>query len=220
MRGDTSRINYNLKDDDDPASTEICGYNILKTARIINLIVGTLLSVSCGFSIFNIFGSSGLFGNLGRFFLNFYMCVFGLIIMASSFGMPCIKRNFLFLLTGIGKGLFNIFVGTLLFTNGDSLSYLIGWAIIAAGCVFLYLSMAKNMSDEDLERALSVYAEKNKTAVKETGKKIATDKKTKEVIAKVANENKEHIANAAYNNREFLADAYIESQNRKPNKGY
>ena len=39
--------------------------------------------------------------------------------MASSFNMPCVEKNFLFLSTGIGKGLFNVFVGTLLMINQD-----------------------------------------------------------------------------------------------------
>lgn len=70
--------------------------------------------------------------------------------MASTFMMPCIKENFFFLLTGIGKGFFNIFVGTLLLLNGDTASFLMAWAMIGSGFALLFLSKVKKMSDEDL----------------------------------------------------------------------
>ena len=76
MRGDTSRMNVNdpvKESGQDAADTEMCGFNILKTARMINLIVGVALSVVCGLAIVNIFGDSGVFGNLGKFFLNVYL---------------------------------------------------------------------------------------------------------------------------------------------------
>ena len=38
-----------------PEATELCGVNILKASRYINLIVGTALAVVCGLNIFNIF---------------------------------------------------------------------------------------------------------------------------------------------------------------------
>ena len=138
--------------------------------------------------------------------------------MASSFGMPCIKRNFAFLLTGLGKGIFNIFVGTLLFTNSDAGSKIMGWAMVASGCVFLFLSQVKKMTDEDMQRAISVYADQNKKAMKKGAVKLAND--NKEVIAQVAYDNREYIAEKAYENREVLAEAYVESQNKKANRGY
>ena len=70
--------------------------------------------------------------------------------MASSFGMPCVKRNFLFLMTGVGKGIFNAFVGTLLFMNDDTPSIIMGWAMIVSGLIFIFLSKVKKMSDEDM----------------------------------------------------------------------
>ena len=194
MRGDIStNQNYGARTASEKAEdTTMCGYNLLKTARLINLIVGTALTVCCGIQIFNVF-SNGILSNFGKFFLNFFDCIFGIIIMGSSFMMPCVKRNFFFLMTGVGKGGFNIFVGTLLFMNkGDTASFLMGWAMIASGCVFLFLSKVKNMSDEDLQRALSVYADNNKAAMKSKAKKLATDHK--DVIAKVAYDNREHIA--------------------------
>lgn len=87
--------------------------NVLKLARYLNIIAGTALVVVSILEIISLFS----FTNPGALFLNIYLLFFGLIIMGSSINMPCIGRNFFFLLTGIGKGLFNIFVGTLLFLN-------------------------------------------------------------------------------------------------------
>ena len=43
-------------------------------------------------------------------------------------------------MTGIGKGIFNIFVGTLLFLNeDDGLATLMGWAMIGSGIAFIFL---------------------------------------------------------------------------------
>ena len=144
--------------------------------------------------------------------------IFGLIIMASSFQMPCVKVNFFFLMTGVGKGLFNMFVGTLLFLNYTTSSTIMGWAMIASGAIFLFLSKVKNMSDDDLHRALSVYTDNNKAAMKKAGKKLANDHK--DVIAQVAYDNKDVIAQHAYDNREVLAEAYVDSQNKQYNNNY
>ena len=73
-----------------------------------------------------------------------------MIIMASTFGMPCVKRNFMFLLTGMGKGIFNIFVGLLLFINDTAATDAMGAAMVFSGGAFIFLSKYKNMSDDDL----------------------------------------------------------------------
>ena len=75
--------------------------------------------------------------------------------------MTCVRRNYLFLMTGIGRGCFNIFVGTLLFFTQDpsstlSVGFFMGWAMILAGFIFLFLSKYKQLSDEDINRAISV----------------------------------------------------------------
>ena len=71
-------------------------------------------------------------------------------------------------MTGVGKGIFNIFVGTLLFLNeDDGACKLMGWAMIGAGFAFIFLSKVKNMSDDDMVRALSVYGEQNKKAMRQ-----------------------------------------------------
>ena len=112
--------------------------------------------------------------------------------MASTFNMPCVKRNFMFLLTGIGKGIFNIMVGILLFVNDSAPARLMGVAMIASGFAFLFLSKYKNMSDDDLNRAMSLYTEQNKA-------------RAKKAAVNFAHNNKDAIAQAAYENKEVIA---------------
>ena len=123
----------------------------MKLARYLNIVGGTALIVVCVLQLVNLFQ---VFTNPGAIFLNIYLCFFGLIIMGSSINMACIGRNFFFLLTGIGKGVFNIFVGTLLFLNEPdqtfSASSVLGWALILSGFIFLLLSLCKKMTDDEL----------------------------------------------------------------------
>ena len=109
--------------------------------------------------------------------------------MASSFQMTCIRKNFLFLLTGVGKGVFNIFVGTVLFLDQDDLLFTImGWAMILSGIIFVFLSKVKNMTDEDLDRALSIYSDgKTKKNLQKGAVNLA--KNNKGSIQKFAKDN-------------------------------
>ena len=124
--------------------------NVLKVARYLNLVGGTALIIVCIFEMILIIPN--FFTNPGQVLLNIFLCFFGLVIMASSINMPCVARNFFFILTGVGKGLFNIFVGTLLFLNEDGFnpSMFLGFAMILSGLVFLFLSYCKKMTDTDL----------------------------------------------------------------------
>lgn len=142
--------------------------------------------------------------------------------MASSFNMPCVQRNFLLLMTGIGKGLFNIFVGVLLvITASGKLEGLIGGcAIAASGCIFLFLSYFKNMKDDDLNRALSIYATENKKAMKKGATDAIANNKdkiydvaynNKDVIAKVAMDNQDVIGQVAFDNKELIAESYLKN---------
>ena len=74
--------------------------------------------------------------------------------MGSSFNMPCISRNFFLILTGGGKGIFNIFVGLLLYvTHGDEttgFSSIVGYFFVASGFFFIFLSKCSNMTDDQL----------------------------------------------------------------------
>ena len=117
MRGDIpDHQNYDgaRTDSENLEKATIFGYDALKIAKYINLAAGVSLTVVCGMNILDIFKVFDI-ANFGLVILNIYECIFGLMIMASSFNMPCVKKNFLFLLTGIGRGAFNTYVGSLLF---------------------------------------------------------------------------------------------------------
>ena len=96
-------------------------------------------------------------------------------------------------MTGVGKGIFNCFVGTLLFLNeDDGMAQIMGWAMIGAGLAFIFLSKVKNMSDDDMQRALSVYGEANKAQMKKAA--VNTAKNNKDTIKQVAVDNQDVIA--------------------------
>ena len=147
MRGDFEHTSYKT----DGARTQsevhharaVCGINVLKLARYLNIIAGTALVVVSIFEIIGLF----TFANPGALFLDIYLFFFGLLIMGSSINLSCIGRNFFFLLTGVGKGLFNMFVGTLLFLNEStdtiSAANVMGWCLLVSGAVFLLLSCCK-----------------------------------------------------------------------------
>ena len=165
--------------------------------------------------VLNIISIVNVFDVFG-FTISVFEGIFGLIIISSSFQMRCVRRNFLFMMTGVGRGFFNIYVGLLMFfTNGDGkwVSYIMGFAMIGAGLIFLFLSRFKNVSDEDINRAVSVQkksvfnsfgtvAKNNEAAIKQA----AWD--NRDVIGQVAYDNRDVIAKAAYDNRELLADQY------------
>ena len=140
--------------------------------------------------------------------LNIYLGIFGLIIMASTFMMACVKRNFLFLLSGIGKGVFNIFIGTLLFLNHDSAgktdiwNMAMGSGLMLSGLIFIFLAKVKNMSDEDMTRALSVYADSDKNSASNTWNAHKGD--VKDAAVKAALNNKDVIAKVARDNKEVV----------------
>ena len=83
-----------------------------------------------------------------------------------------------------------------------------------AGGIFIFLSKYKQLSDEDINRAVSVQKKSvanwaTNTAKNNQGaiKKAAYD--NQDVIAQVAWENRDTIAEVAYDNREMLANEYI-----------
>ena len=109
--------------------------------------------------------------------------------MASSFQMEFVRKNFLFLMTGFGKEIFNIFVGSLLFINEHSYGgALMGISMILVGCAFIFLSKYKQMSDEDLVRAVSV----TRKSVVNAG--IGAVRNNQGIIRQAAEENQDLIA--------------------------
>ena len=67
--------------------------------------------------------------------------------------------TFYLLLTGHGKGIFNLMIGSLLLINSDDM-----FSTILAGCVgltgifFIALSCMRNLSDEALEKVTVIYS--------------------------------------------------------------
>ena len=143
-------------------------------ARYFNIVIGTAIIVICILELVTIFAD--FVHKPGAIFLNLYLCCFGLIIIGSSMNIPCVARNFFFLLTGIGKGTFNIFVGFLLFLNRPkefSPSQFLGWILIVSGIIFFLLAWCKQMTDEDLQRATSLYGQElREKATRNTGRKF------------------------------------------------
>ena len=222
MRGDFQQGKF----DTDGARTQsefvqtqsMCGLNVLKVARYLNLIGGTALIVICVLEIINVFT---VFFDLGSIFLNIYLCFFGLLIMGSSINMPCIGRNFFFLLTGVGKGVFNIFVGTLLFLNRPgsfSPSVVLAFCFIFSGLVFLSLSCCKKMTDDELQRATSLYGKELQIKARNEGKKFVSE--NKESIAKAAVDNKDVIASVAMDHHDSIVNAAFEDKRDMETSNY
>ena len=176
---------------------ELGGYNLIKIAKYINIIIGIalLVIVVLEFITFK-------FINPFAFMITVFEAIFGLVIIASSFNMVCIRRNFLFMMTGIGKGFFNIFVGSMLFFNGDgtiSASFFMGWAMIIGGCIFIFLSRFRQLSDEDINRAVSI----QKKSVFNAVGTVAHNNQG--AIKKAAYDNQDVIGQVAYDNKDIIA---------------
>ena len=67
-----------------------------------------------------------------------------------------------------------------------------GSALIASGLIFIFLAKVKNMSDEDMTRALSVYADADKNSASNTWNNHKGD--VKDAAVKAAVNNKDVIA--------------------------
>ena len=163
---------------------DCCGFNSLKIARYLNLGGGLALCVVCVMRIISIASNFvGLFIAVGELGLNCFLFLFGAIIMAASFNMPCIATNFYLILTGMGKGAFNIFIGLLLLCDIDAndsfnpLSFIMSMVMLTTGVVFIFLSKWRNMSDDELQRATSIATKEVKKKVYEDSLNYARDHK-------------------------------------------
>ena len=102
--------------------------------------------------------------------------MFGIIILGSSFNMPCVARDFYFIQTGMGKGAFNLFCGLCLFIDSDNgFSLLMGIAMTISGIIFMFLSRCRHMSDESLQRATSIAHKELKKKAQEDALNYARD---------------------------------------------
>ena len=155
---------------------------------------------------------------------------FGLLIMGSSFNMPCVARNFYFILTGMGKGCFNIFCGVLCFIDTDYwATTVVGIVMVSSGVLFIFLSRCRHMSDDSLQRAMSINQKALQKKAMEDSLNYAKNHKeeiaqaaidNKEVIAQVAYDNRDAIAEVAYDNKELVAETYIRQQNQAAGNNY
>jgi hypothetical protein len=109
----------------------------------------------------------------------------------------------------------------------------LGWIFVVSGFLFIILSMFKKMSDEDLQRATSLYGAELQKKAMNAGHKFTVDHS--DDIAKAAVNNRgvianvvetpmdrgDSVANAAYHdNKEFQTSNYIRGQNNRPSGGF
>ena len=76
--------------------------------------------------------------------------------------------------------------------NKDLFSIIVGCCLIGSGLLFVFLSKVKKLSDEDLQRATSIYTENLK-------------KEAREGVVDYAKAHKDDIKQAAYDNRDVIA---------------
>ena len=97
-----------------------------------------------------------------------------------------------------------------------------GIAMIVAGGIFIFLSRYKNISDDEIQRVMSLNTADNKQRARQAAVNLAHNNKdvvkqavidNKDVIAQVAYEHRDEIAQVAYDNKEVLAQAYLDQQN-------
>lgn len=94
-------------------------------------------------------------------------------------------------MTGKGRGLFNIFVGTLLFittAKNTVASLIMGICLCMSGLFILYLACCNKMSDVEIQRNFSVQTQDIRSS--------ATN---------LAAQNKDTIRNVAYENKDVIA---------------
>mmetsp|Transcript_18284 Transcript_18284/g.13130 ORF Transcript_18284/g.13130 Transcript_18284/m.13130 type:complete len:138 (-) Transcript_18284:272-685(-) len=115
------------------------------TVRWINIIMaGALLA-------FGIFSLISLYLNPLNYLFAIYYLFFGLILFMSFFKFKWIEANFLFLQTPLGKGLFDIFISSMLFVNLDETwNIVLGSFFGAVGIILVCLSCCcKKPEDAD-----------------------------------------------------------------------
>ena len=96
-----------------------------------------------------------------KFFIyHFYFFrFFALIIFASTFNFSFMASSFYLLLTGHGKGIFNLMIGSLLLINNEDLfSIILAACVGLAGIFFIALSCMRNLSDDALEKVTAIYS--------------------------------------------------------------
>ena len=115
-------------------------------------------------------------------------------MIGSSMNWDFIRHNYLFMLTGKGRGCFNIFVGTLLFISNPKAgvpSIIMGILMCMAGCFLLFLSISNKMSDNTIRISQSFDATKVMT---NAATSVLGNKKNQQFAKNIAYENRDVIA--------------------------
>ena len=125
-----------------------------------------------------------------------------MLIVAASFGAKFVIENYLFIMTGKGRGLFNIFVGSLLFITTAKTtvaSLIMGILLCLSGLFILYLSCCNKMTDVQIQRNFSVNPPDARTVSQNA------IKNNQGAIRNAAYDNREVIAQVAYDNKDVIA---------------
>ena len=81
-------------------------------------------------------------------------------MMASTTNNKQIGRNYFFLLTGKGKGVFMMLIGTMLLLNRPGIttpSMIAGFVYIGVGSLIVFASFCKVMTDDGLYKAAQLH---------------------------------------------------------------
>ena len=127
---------------------------MVKVAKYTNIVVGSALVVT----VIADFLTLGFLSPF-HFTISIFVGLFGLLIVSSSFGAKFVVENYLFIMTGKGRGIFNIFVGTLLFittAKASVASVVMGILLCCSGVFILFLSCYTGMSDVEIQQNMGV----------------------------------------------------------------
>merc|ERR1711935_111056 len=171
-----------------------------------NLLVGTSL-ITMVIVNFAKFG----FLNPFTFAMTAFQGLFGVLIVASCFGAKFIINDYLFIMTGKGRGCFNIIVGLLIFITNPRTTvpeYLMGFLLLFSGMFILFLTLCTKASNDDILRAMSVNSSMKKS---NSSMKFSNLKGTKN------NDNHYTISHMKYNNQAKLNES-LQSDNMSNNQ--
>ena len=160
-----------------PANQKVFSIDLVKFVKWSNFIIGIYLVVS---AVLNTIAFTNAVFSPFTFILTLYEGLFGcLMVFSSAFPkMKCIRNNFLFLLTGKGKGTFNIFVGCILFfanavkTSGRNVvTDVAGYVCVGSGLGMIFLSVFKMTSEawiDDKNMEIKMSKEMKKKVTEQT----------------------------------------------------
>lgn len=135
----TSPLNFKDVKDVDEAVNKI---NYLLGLGIIGMGVGNFL-LSSTFS-------------LSGWFYTIYFVIFGLMIISAQLKITFVEKHFRFMQSMIGRGLFNIYIGTLCFNFPMLLAWIGFLSLTAVGLFFIYRGVKNPASGQDANNHTTV----------------------------------------------------------------